>query len=111
MVLKMKDKLLPLGTIVRVKKTAILMVVGYGMQNTIDKKIYDYSAVAFPMGLDVNEIKLFNKSDIDEIIFIGYQTDKSIEYRKIIDDYVKDIKSGVPVDDAAKKIREMIGEK
>ncbi len=100
--------LLPLGSVVSLKNGALLVIDGYGMNNENDGKIYDYAGVIFPIGLDVNELQLFNKSDIKTVVFMGYQTSKSIQYRKAMDQYIIDVKSGMSIEAAQKKLMDYL---
>ncbi len=104
----MMKGLLPLGSIVVLKNGSTLMIDGYGMSNSVDEKVYDYSGVIFPIGLDVKELQLFNKNDIKNVVFMGYQTSKSIQYRKYMDQYVTDVKNGVPIAEAEKKLMDSL---
>ena len=104
----MMKGLLPLGSIEVSKNGPTLMIDGYGMSNSVDEKVYDYSGVIFPIGLDVKELQLFNKNDIKNVVFMGYQTSKSIQYRKYMDQYVTDVKNGVPIAEAEKKLMDSL---
>lgn len=105
----MKNQLLPLGSIVKVKKSEnIYMIMGYGFKNEADGKYYDYAASIFPIGLDVKEIDMFNKEDVQTMLFIGYQTKESIKYRDIMNEYYEDIKSGKSIEDAEKDLIERL---
>ena len=100
----MMKELLPIGSVVALNNGATLMIDGYGMKNETDGKIYDYSGVIFPIGLDVTALQLFNKKDVKTVVFMGYQTSKSIKYRKYMDHYIADIKGGMSVEDAKNKL-------
>lgn len=74
----MKDKYLPIGTVVKVDEVnSELMIKGYlPIPNEDQTKIYDYSAVIFPLGeYDSNQVIVFNHSNIKEIIYMGYEGD------------------------------------
>ena len=82
----MERRLLPVGTIVKVKdRNAIYMIVGYlrfkGEKDNY--KVYDYSAVLFPFGYMSEKEKLsFNHEDIEEIIHLQ-PTDEEVD--KVLD--------------------------
>jgi hypothetical protein len=49
--------------------------------------MYDYSACLYPEGeLDSDQVLAFNISDIDRVIFRGYQNDAEKEYVSKLDD-------------------------
>jgi len=76
------EKLLPIGSIVKLKTgDNLFMIDGYCQYISNDKdKIYDYSASPYPTGRN-NQVILLNASDIDVVLFIGYQTKEGIEFR------------------------------
>lgn len=106
----MEKILLPIGTIVELKNgSGKLMITGYGMQNNTDGKYYDYSSALYPMGFNPSELILFNEEDIKELYYLGYQEPKAIKFREGMTEFVKDIKSGLSPDEAAKKLDAKLG--
>lgn len=102
---KAKDLLLPLGSVVRLKKgTALLIIQGY-MPNDLrnNNKIYDYEGNIFPTGRQGENVILFNVEDIDEVLFVGYQTDASIKYRETISKVRENLKKGMTIEEAVQK--------
>lgn len=70
----MKD-LLPVGSVVLLKDaTKKLMIIGILQVKPSENKLYDYLAVHYPEGyLGSDNNFLFNNSDINDIIFRGYE--------------------------------------
>jgi len=80
-------KLKPIGSIIRLKgNKSLFMIMGYYKNNIQENqdKIYDYCGCEYPIGFETNKVILFNDEDIDIIVFIGYQDNKGIEFRKKI---------------------------
>ncbi len=72
----MEKEYLPIGTIVLLKNgKKELMITGYLV--TVDKnedKVYDYSGCLYPEGIITsNQVAVFNHSQIDKIIFKGFE--------------------------------------
>ena len=74
----MKDTelLLPLGSVVRLKNGKALMIIQGFVPNDLSKKdtYYDYEGNLFVTGRQGETVYMFNQEDIDEVLFIGYQT-------------------------------------
>ena len=75
----MENKYLPLGTLVSLKnQLKEIMIIGYfsiEYNNTV--KMYDYIGCVYPEGLLLkNSLISFNHSDIQNIISLGYKSDK-----------------------------------
>jgi len=70
----LREEVLPLGSVVRIKDEpqCKFLITGY---YAIEKEsLYDYCAVLYPTGnRSAEEVLLFNKTDISEIIFHGYK--------------------------------------
>lgn len=71
------NKTLPIGAIIKLKDAKVsLMIVGY-LPKGIDNKQKDYMGVIYPQGItSLNDIRAFNKEDIEEILFNGYEKSK-----------------------------------
>lgn len=80
---------LPIGSYVTIGTSEELMIIGFGILNVNDKKIYDYCAID-----DEQEIYYFNKEDIEDIIYIGYFNDDSKAYINYLNDVLDDVKLG-----------------
>lgn len=85
----MKEKYLPIGTVVLLKDaTKMLMVTGYCSSTPEDpNKVYDYVASLFPEGnLAGESVALFNHEQIGTIAHMGLEND---EFKKL-DKTIKD---------------------
>ncbi len=77
----MKEKYLPIGTVVLLKgATHKVMITGFcAVTKDNENKIFDYRGCPFPEGIiDSRGSALFNHDDIYEICHIGYFNDESI---------------------------------
>lgn len=82
--------LLPIGTVVNLKKDKdfLLMIIGKmpiikGKESEF--KYFDYKALAYPIG-DVGEDEYFcfNEEDIEKVVYNGYQSEDNIKFDAII---------------------------
>lgn len=76
---ELKVKFLPIGTVVKLKKSeALFMIVGYNASFEKNKeKKYDYIGYIYPIGFNSKKDNyLFNYGDIEKLVFKGY-IDKS----------------------------------
>lgn len=72
---------LPLGSIVRLKGGKRKLIIIGVNQIGSDNKSYDYSSCMYPFGyLNSEQLFLFNRDKIEEIIFTGYMDDELKEY-------------------------------
>lgn len=73
----MKDKYLPIGSIVTINDTnKSVMIVGYyaiKYQNVV--KMYDYVGISYPEGTLLEGTFAFNHTDITNVLFAGYKDD------------------------------------
>lgn len=74
----MKDRILPIGTIVLLKNgIKRVMIAGYIPTELDDNKIYDYSGVPYPEGLvDSRKILLFDHNQVDKVFHYGYKDEE-----------------------------------
>jgi len=75
-------KMLPIGSVVILKKgVKKLMITGY-FQIDIDKKdkVYDYCGCLYPEGMIDKHVFLFNHNDINKIYFEGYNIDETKKF-------------------------------
>lgn len=84
---ELKEKFLPIGTIVRLKggekKAMILSYLIFPTGEAEIKEMYDYGACAFPQGvIDSKTAVGFNHEDIEEIIHMGLMDE---EYQQLND--------------------------
>ncbi len=92
-------KLLPIGSIVKLKKIdkkiMILGILSLG-EDSKKNKLYDYAGCFFPEGcLTENKNILFDQEDIKEIIYKGYIDNDEIKFKENINDYFETLKSAV----------------
>ena len=77
----MKEKYLPIGTVVLLKNgSKTIMITGYlaMKQDSNDKTTFDYSACLFPEGLlSSNQNIVFNHEQINIILFEGFKNEQS----------------------------------
>lgn len=68
------NKTLPIGAIIKLNGAeAPLMIIGY-LPKGIDNKQRDYMGIIYPTGItNINDIRAFNKEDIKEILYNGYE--------------------------------------
>ena len=80
----MKEKYLPIGTVVLLKNgQKKIMITGYlpVSKDNNGKKVYDYSACLFPEGILSNkQTAVFNHDQIAEIIQEGYSNEETTKF-------------------------------
>jgi len=77
------DKLLPIGSVVKLKDINKPYMITSHMIKNENNEIDTYLGVPFPIGkIDIFIKKTFNPIDIEEIYFIGYLNPESEEYLK-----------------------------
>lgn len=76
------SELLPIGTIVLLKDAKRkLMIYGIGQTDATNNVDYDYIGVLFPEGnMGEGSQFLFNHSDIEQIIFKGYDNEERTQF-------------------------------
>lgn len=85
-----KDIFLPLGSVVKVEDGTDFMIIGYCKNITNQgTHIFDYQGVYYPEGdLSDGQVYLFDKSDIKELKFVGYDTDESKTFiQSLVDEF------------------------
>lgn len=83
----MKEKYLPLGTVVILKDAQKkLMITGYCINSSEkDGKTYDYCGCIFPEGtLNSSKTFGFQHSQIEKIYFTGYKNEESTKFLNIL---------------------------
>ena len=80
----MKNKLLPIGSIVSLyKNNTKLMIVGYLQKTPDDNKVWDYSACVYPNGfISPNRMVVFDNIQVERTYYIGYMNLENIEFLK-----------------------------
>ena len=88
----MKEKYLPIGTVVLLKEaTKTLMITGY-CSSTPDEPntVYDYVAYLFPEGSLAGEnVALFNHDQIGSVVYMGLVNDEFKNLEKVIKESVE----------------------
>ena len=101
----MKDKYLPIGTVVLLKNgKKEVMICSYGIMPQGDiiengetkngeKRFFDYGGCTYPEGLINSEhIVAFNHEQIEKICYMGYETDEYKSFNKTIKDIYEQVK-------------------
>ena len=98
------ELLLPLGSVVRLKGGKELMIIQSFVPNDLRTKdtYYDYEGNIFITGRQGDTTYMFNEEDIDEVVFIGYQTPESIKYRRTVTKVRNNLRNGMSLEDAVK---------
>jgi hypothetical protein len=81
---------LPIGTICRLKNgNKYVMVTGFCPVTGEENKMYDYSGCIYPEGMISSDINLvFNNSQIEEIIFKGFENEEELVFKKQLENFV-----------------------
>ncbi len=86
------NDVLPIGTVVLLKGgSKKIMINGHLQVKVSDKEVvYDYSGVDYPEGqLNTETSYLFNKSIIERILYLGYNSDEQSQLQKKINEIKK----------------------
>lgn len=88
------NELLPIGSVVLLKNaTKRLMVYGVGQTDESENVEYDYIGVMYPEGnMGEGTQFLFNHSDIDTIVFRGYEDEERSGFIQRLEGYYKESK-------------------
>ena len=80
----MYNDLLPIGSVVLLKGGEVkLMIVGRIVTNGEAAQIFDYVGCIYPRGVvDSSNLYFFNRDDIDDIYFIGFQDREELVFRQ-----------------------------
>ena len=99
------DLLLPLGSVVRLKEGKTLLIIQGYVPNDLSKTdvYYDYEGDIFPTGRQGEQVYMFNDENIDEVMFVGYQTNDSLKYRRLITAARNNLRSGMKLQEAVDK--------
>ena len=95
---KMKDMLLPIGSVVLLeggtRKTVIMGVLQFDAKN--QEKIYDYLGVPYPEGyLGPGSTYLFNHEHITEVYQRGYEDDERERFMQAVEQVYKTVDEAV----------------
>ncbi|MCY8913256.1 DUF4176 domain-containing protein [Bacillus atrophaeus] len=86
-----ENKLLPIGSIVLLEGGSKKLMI-YGRKQIVvsnNPKMFDYIGVFYPEGyIDQEYTFAFNHSDIENIIFEGYQDEEETEFQHVLDEAI-----------------------
>lgn len=91
----MLENLLPIGSVVLLKGgVKKLMITGIKPVKSDDPNtIYDYIGVVYPEGFLGNEYNfLFNHSDINDVIYLGYSNPEREEFLTLVQEAMEENK-------------------
>lgn len=89
-----ENEFLPIGSIVLLNGgTKKVMITGFcTIPNDNKNKLYDYSGCIYPEGvINSSEICLFNKDQIKEVYFRGYENEEEKDFKDELARVVKEI--------------------
>ena len=82
------DEFLPIGSVVRLNNAKRNVVIDG------DVKVWDYMGCAYPVGVIASDANLlFNRSDIERVIFLGYSDTEDKNFRKQLEENMKRLKN------------------
>ncbi|ASS73279.1 DUF4176 domain-containing protein [Bacillus atrophaeus] len=88
-----ENKLLPIGSIVLLEGGSKKLMI-YGRKQIVvsnNPKMFDYIGVFYPEGyIDQEYTFAFNHSDIENVIFEGYQDEEETEFQHVLDEAIMD---------------------
>jgi hypothetical protein len=90
---KMKEKFLPIGTVVLLKEgTKRLMITGYCMAAPENPNtIFDYAGCLFPEGFILDQkVALFNHGEIEKIDHLGLEDEEQKEFIKKLKEIIEE---------------------
>ena len=88
------NELLPIGSIVLLEGAEKkLMIFGVGLTQLEENKDFDYIGVVYPEGnMGEGSQFLFNHSDIEEIVFRGYEDEERDNFLEMLNSYFEENK-------------------
>ena len=90
-----KNSFLPLGSIVLLKDAKrYIVIIGYAVIEEGSSKVWDYMGCAYPIGV-VNSTNnlLFNKEQIDKVIFTGFSDEEGDKFISILEDSISKVRN------------------
>lgn len=89
-----KKSFLPVGSVVRLKDAKVnLLVIGYVPVEKNKSEVWDYLGAIWPMGvISSDKNLLFNRDQIETVVFEGYSDDEEKEFRAKLEKAVTEIK-------------------
>ena len=90
----MKDQFLPAGSVVVLKEaTRPIVIIGFASVEEGSNEVWDYLGCAYPIGVvDPSKNLLFNKEQIDKILFTGYTDEEGNKFLNQLEENIKNIK-------------------
>ncbi len=87
----MEHKYLPVGSVVLLKgATQGIVVIGYCITEEGSSEVWDYLGCAYPVGvLSSDKNLLFNRDQIEKVIFRGYLDEEGEKFMKALDESEK----------------------
>lgn len=85
---------LPVGSVVRLKGGKMrIIVIGYTPMEKGKSEVWDYLGAIWPMGVIKSDNNLlFNRDQVEEVIFEGFTDAAELEFRTKLEDAVAQIK-------------------
>lgn len=89
-----KKNFLPVGSVVRLKDAKMnIIVIGYTPIEKNKTEIWDYLGAMWPMGVISSDRNLlFNRDQIETIVFEGFSNDEEKDFRAKLEKAVAEIK-------------------
>lgn len=94
----MNKGFLPIGSVVLLKGgTKRVMITGFcSIDNNDNTKVYDYTGCLYPEGIiNSNEMRLFDKDEIDKVYFRGFEDQEQMDFQKILENVMSEYNSGI----------------
>lgn len=89
-----KLSFLPLGSVVRLKGGKMrIAVIGYTPIEKGKTEVWDYLGAVWPMGVITSDKNLlFNRDQVEEVIFEGFTDSAEVEFRTKLEKAVEEIR-------------------
>ena len=97
----MSEKLLPIGTVVKiVSSTQPMVICGYCPVSTVDNKVSDYSLIGYPNGFFENEgVLQVDRDMIAEVVYEGYMNSNAERFLEKLEEDMPSIKNDAALTD------------
>lgn len=82
--------LLPVGSVVATKKSGTIIITGVAQLDSTNH-LFDYVGCSYPQGCTGDNSYLFNRTDITDVKFEGYNTSKTQKYMEEVEQEMKNI--------------------
>jgi len=91
MKIDLEENFLPVGSIVSIRfSKEKYMIIGFCTIDGKTKKVYDYSAVRYPVGFEsLDNVCMFNRMVVKKVYHLGYINDEHCDYIKKIEEVLK----------------------